>query len=1199
MRATVLIAFALAACSFISVQGIVPCSMRIVTTPMRDGVELLSYLIEPSEIPRATTVYIRSPYNYSATHNAQLLWSRSQFCEKSGHVVVQQFMRGRSPSGGLWRLDSMGPDDMDDTVDWITMQTWYNGVIVTAGASALAIAQLAAPKGQKSSLIKAQFPMLGSGQARETMFPGGAYMCALSEVWLNTGEAEFIANITAQERELWRPVQMVLPDGVSYWSNVTQPSVHVAGWYDVFLTESINAFEGYQHESHPSVRGNQFLVVVPTGHCTHGGQIPRPCGNAGFVIGQRLADRMFQVVTDGNTIAGSDLATEPRLIWYIMGSGDTTPGGDAGNFWASADTDWPATEPKVLYLAVGDSNHAGRLLNVSAPSAAAEFTYDPRYWQNLSPTVGGNFFNAPNFSEPLAWCGSYPQNWPAGPSANPPFACGMDPAKRFACDTENRPDTLLFSSETLSAPILVQGRIQVNLVVSSDQVDTDFTVKVTDVFPNGTSYLVQQSIIRMKWADQSSSSPSCDAVPFLRRAVGTSIAPTSYIFSTGHKIRLTISSSNFPRYNANPNTCKALNQSFADWQVAENAVFAGPQTIGETVHASHLVLPIVANYQSVIRRINITEEYEVECGGGEELSQVGYIDKVANALRPTDTSLCAGPPDNSLAPGDGSCNNFTRVEKKSIIGEPYAVFLSTSESECCKMASDLEKATGYSFFDYGDAGKTCFVYENYEQRTASDPHATSGLLHRDRLATTVDYQRLDGVSIIDDPYAVVLDLTYDACASACSRTNGVCSAFTVVERYPTLGPDGVAQNICFLFDGFVHNAGHSTSAITGHLTTRGGIERLSVCVFGPSAVSKSSGVSFIFSSPCMQKCVEANSSGWEWWRGLNRREAVFPTNSSLLLPADNPDFSSHELASRGKPSITERSHPTIFGMPLFFVLALETILECVLQCCIVFLVVRLNPGMKTIATTSAAFGLLHSVVFAEWACRVFAPATDSVGVSLGFAIEALFLLVLLLPFSLLAVVALRMGRSRRNLDAVGDLDSARGDASDVLVEIKAALLRGAPEDHGEIHEQQLLLCLQKVSAWESCEADHDMGTSVWPCVKQLFLEDVSRMIRCCIGTVLAFAEPVSRVLYLGLVVVSVVVACMPGCAFVAALPPFASTVLGVIFTMTPFRRTIHVLLGSRSWTPKMFLVAAAALEALCRLVFLSCLFNGHCLSGSG
>jgi len=241
----------------------------------------------------------------------------------------------------------------------------------------------------------------------------------------------------------------------------------------------------------------------------------------------------------------SILQDQPHMYWYVMGPSTAN---SLGNYWTQGNS-FPTPTQKYLYL------HKKGILSPSPPTEVKEstsFNYNPN---DPVPTLGGNNLLLPK-------CGPWDQS-----------------------PLEKRDDIISFQTDRLTSNLPITGKILMNLAVSSNATDTDFTVKLIDVYPDGTTMLVQDGILRMKWRDSEAQSKLM--VPGLVYNVTVVVWSTSYIFNIGHSIRVDISSSNYPRFSANPNNGNFLSQD-GPKLVAYNKVFHNKD------YPSSLILPVVS-----------------------------------------------------------------------------------------------------------------------------------------------------------------------------------------------------------------------------------------------------------------------------------------------------------------------------------------------------------------------------------------------------------------------------------------------------------------------------------------------------------------------------------------------------------------------------------------------------------------------------
>lgn len=359
----------------------------------------------------------------------------------------------------------------------------------------------------------------------------------------------------------WDPLNISAPTN---WANIRAPAVMWAGWYDIFLQGNLHGHYIYQHLSDPMVRGRNYLVVDPLGHCQDGAKyFP---DQVGLIEGRTILPALLslQMVAGNGTI--SDPAEGVKAVtFYVMGPDPSNPSvgpSPRGNHWSTLDS-WPVWSGQRLYLGrAGTATLAAQgAPSPVAPAANASYVYDPK---DPVKTVGGN-----NLIE----------------------ACGPSDQR----PVESRPDVLLHTSAALEADLYLTGPLRATLFVSSSAVDTDFTAKLSDVYPDGTSRLIQDGVLRMRWrlgGDTFWPVAPTPVVPGQIYRVEVDCWNTSYVFNKGHRLRVAVSSSNSPRFKANPNLGIDISEEDAHEPIiATNTLFYG----GE--HASYFELPVVQKAQ--------------------------------------------------------------------------------------------------------------------------------------------------------------------------------------------------------------------------------------------------------------------------------------------------------------------------------------------------------------------------------------------------------------------------------------------------------------------------------------------------------------------------------------------------------------------------------------------------------------------------
>jgi predicted acyl esterase len=505
---------------------------------MRDGIHLATDVYLPNNISSPHgAILIRTPYNKNASGDIPK-WA------DMGWPSIIQDTRGRFQSEGI---DTMFRDDSTDgydTLEWIAQQNWSNGKVATIGGSATGIVQYLMA-GTNPPALKCQYIGAATPNLYTTIFPGGEFRKHMVESWLeHQGSSYILPEIWANENyslEFWTNVS--LEDN---WQDVNVPAFHIGGWYDCFCQGLLDGFMGYQYNGGSGAVGKSKLMVGPWTHALFGsklqGELIYP-ENAKDVYSQEYWDEILeQYILENST----DFENRPNVVYYVMGDVSNTSA--MGNFWRYAESWPPAFIPDEWYF------HENNVLSMNSPEpySPKTYTYNP---SNPVPTKGGT--NLDYFAP--TWAGPYDQR-----------------------SIENRADVLLFTSDVLTEPYEATGRIKARLYVSSNCPDTDFTVKLTDVYPDGRSMLICDGILRMRNRN------GCDHWEFMTPGevyeVEVDLWSTSYIWNTGHKIRVAVSSSNYPRYLANPNTIDGINQG-TGYNIAQNTLYL------DSIHPSCIILP--------------------------------------------------------------------------------------------------------------------------------------------------------------------------------------------------------------------------------------------------------------------------------------------------------------------------------------------------------------------------------------------------------------------------------------------------------------------------------------------------------------------------------------------------------------------------------------------------------------------------------
>ncbi len=558
---------------------------------MRDGVSLATDVYRPAGASRYPVVMLRLPYS---KEQPMLLFLAGDILRvaQAGYAVVVQDCRGTFKSAGTFDPFFQEADDGVDAIAWAAAQPWSSGEVGMMGASYYGATQwLAAMKNPPA--LKAIAPFITTDQYYDKWtYQGGALQLGFILQWasatfavgeaarrLSRGEAEpamlgaAIAVADQVDERYWHTPLSELPeladlapyvrdwiahpDYDAYWRRIapaehrdaiTTPALNFGGWFDLFLGGTLANYGAMKG------RVPQKLIIGPWVHGYNGGVYPDR--NFGMFAHDALADvTAEQIRWFDHWLKGTDngLGSDKPVKLFIMGP----------DVWREED-DWPLpdTHWRNLYLhsdGGAAANDATLSFEVPADEPPDTFSYDPG---DPVPTVGGASFLPGLF-----------------------IAANAGPRDQRA--VESRADVLCYTSAILEHDLEVTGPLSLVLYVRSSAPDTDFTGKLVDVYPDGRALLVTDGILRLRYRAGFSSQQLLS--PGEVQRIEIDLVATANVFRAGHRLRLEVSSSNFPRFDRNTNTGGVIaEESAADFIVAENTV------LHDGAHPSHLVLPVIA-----------------------------------------------------------------------------------------------------------------------------------------------------------------------------------------------------------------------------------------------------------------------------------------------------------------------------------------------------------------------------------------------------------------------------------------------------------------------------------------------------------------------------------------------------------------------------------------------------------------------------
>jgi hypothetical protein len=564
---------------------------RKVMVPMRDGKRMATDIYRPRDTSkRYPVIFVRTPYNFNfwdVKNGVPRDLTAELQAVRRGYAYVEMNERGHFFSEGEYDILGAPLSDGTDAISWIAAQPWSSAKVGTIGCSSTAEWQLGVAA-LDNPAFAAMIPQgFGAGVGRVkpyyeqgNWYRGGAVQM-LFIAWLygqqnqvrpmfsaNASQADLIAvsrmfDLAPQMPPVdWSMALQHLPEqdiikavngprGIfsdraevstggamikrtpndpawyrgGLWHDdkpINVPGFWFMSWYDVSVGPNLAAYNYVRRTARPEIANQQYAVIAPTLHCGY------TRATEDTVVGERsMGDARldYSALTYGwfdHFLKGEDnhvLETMPKVRYYTMGM----------NQWQTSDV-WPPAGAKAVSWFLGGGGKANSLtgdgvLLPSAPTSGAvdSFVYDP---MNPVPSYGGN-----------VCC-----------TGNAVTGGALDQRKM-----EARADILIYTSEPLREGVEVSGPIEATLYVSSDRKDTDFTVKLVDVYPDGRAYNLDETIQRMRYRDGYEGAVSWMEAGKVYPVVFQPMNTSNY-FDAGHRIRIEISSSNFPRFDRNLNT---------------------------------------------------------------------------------------------------------------------------------------------------------------------------------------------------------------------------------------------------------------------------------------------------------------------------------------------------------------------------------------------------------------------------------------------------------------------------------------------------------------------------------------------------------------------------------------------------------------------------------------------------------------------
>jgi putative CocE/NonD family hydrolase len=551
--------------SFSRYDGAFPESVKAIyhqRVAMRDGIEMATDIYLPDAEGKYPTLLVRDIYSNGS---AAVRQRYAKFATSNGYAFVFQSARGRYDSDGRWYPYFQEINDGDDTITWIAKQPWSDGKVGMFGSSYLASVQWLAALNRNPALVAIAPAMSPGNYYRDVAYPGGAFSLL--------SRARWGVGLAGSRTSMSFPVDWIngidhlpletLADSVgfsvrhfqdwldhpsydAYWeplnlearaSEMIVPALNFGGWYDVFLRSTIGSYKTMTEEAaSETARNGQRLIIGPWPHGWNQSQQTgdQDYGEDALIDVDELLLEWFDYwMKDGQEPSGAPI----RI--FVMGE----------NVWRE-ENEWPLerTEYRQFYL------HDDKELSSERPGARSgplKYTYDPK---DPVPTLGGNIM----------------ESTLRGPYDQSPL--------------DDRNDVLRFVTQTFSEPMEITGPISAELYAATDSTDTDYMAKLIVVKPDGEAFNLVDGVIRARYREGFEKPRLIEPGKVYQYSID--MWATSYVLMPGDRLRIDITSSNFPRLARNLNTGAEFART-TKTKVAHQTIHMSDQ------YPSHIVLPII------------------------------------------------------------------------------------------------------------------------------------------------------------------------------------------------------------------------------------------------------------------------------------------------------------------------------------------------------------------------------------------------------------------------------------------------------------------------------------------------------------------------------------------------------------------------------------------------------------------------------
>jgi len=509
----------------------------------RDGVKLAANVFLPAGAGPFAVVLSRTPYLKDAL--GELSGYTAKKYVDAGYAFVMQDVRGKGHSEGFYEAFVPDMEDGYDTVEWAAKQPWSNGRIGMVGASALGITTNMAAMAAPPHLVAA-FVIVAPYDNLLNAYPGGVLKDEDTLGWLK-GQGESQAQLdqvsgNATNSAFWNEHAMT-----TQRKFIRIPMYNQGGWYDIFNDGNVENFRWLQNFGSKGARGNQKLYMGPAGHGGLGGdKSDIEYNQPGATIPPTEEMRWWEFWLKG---VDNGIMKEPPVTLFMMASGRKGHPSDSSRVFKSPN--WPPANHPTPYFLTADMHLSTKAPTVS--DAKISYKFDPA---NPVKTYGGS-----NLLQT------------AGPLDQRPIG--------------QRQDYLRFETKPLDKNLAIAGHVDMKLWAATDGRDTDFMVKLVDVYPDGYEQIILDNPIRTRYRNGRDPDDVALMKPGKPEELHIDLWNTAFTFEKGHKIQVTVTSSNSTKFEINPNTGELFGvPTTTAPRVATNTVYLDRQ------HPSAMILPV-------------------------------------------------------------------------------------------------------------------------------------------------------------------------------------------------------------------------------------------------------------------------------------------------------------------------------------------------------------------------------------------------------------------------------------------------------------------------------------------------------------------------------------------------------------------------------------------------------------------------------